>query len=291
MALKLDLEKDFAEVLRQRLAAAGYPPINGETNKDTITRYLNVLNRRIERRARETKKAAGFSCPPEHQACLDALLKVSEAGGDLRPYQSRAMETDNYDDGMLNAWGLHHFHMGTEPHPRFPTYKARTGQLLYGVVTDETLYCLCVLPHKHWSDQELIELLDKNFPELTAKSTLKGQLKGLAVRYSDADVQKLRNAGINTLTETSTGNIIAPPGGGMNLSKQKGQKSLKVTQAVIKVRNRLKVVEGEINRKATALGVPDGHQILLTEKNGGLIATDAKGTFNIEIESLNISLL
>jgi hypothetical protein len=214
MALKLDVEQGFAEVLRRRLAAVGYPRINGESNEDTITRYLNVLNRRIEPRPRQTRQSAEFSCPPEHQAGLDALLKVSEAGGDLRPYQSTGMETDNYDDGMLNAWGLHHFQMGTASHPRFPGYKARTGPLLYAVVTNDTLYCLAVLPHQQWSNQQLIDLLDKNFPELLGRSTLKSQtLKptGLARNFSDAEVQTMRNAGINALVQTSSGRSLYRP--------------------------------------------------------------------------------
>jgi hypothetical protein len=117
MALKMDLEKDFAEVLRQRLLAAGFPA-RQETDEETIARYLNVLTRKIEPCARQTKKATTFTCPPDHQAGLDALLRIIETGGNLRPYQSTGVEQDEYDDGMLNAWDLHHFHLGTAPHPR-----------------------------------------------------------------------------------------------------------------------------------------------------------------------------
>src|SRR5690348_6254712 len=107
MPLKMNLLKDYASLLRQRLAAKSYPAPPNETDEETITRYLNVLNRSIEPRPRVTKKAGGFTCPPDHKAGLDALIKVSEAGGNLRPYQSTGMEKDKYDDGMLNDWGLH----------------------------------------------------------------------------------------------------------------------------------------------------------------------------------------
>jgi hypothetical protein len=43
MDLKIDFVRDYTEVLRQRLLAAGYQPVAGEIDEDTIIRYLNVL--------------------------------------------------------------------------------------------------------------------------------------------------------------------------------------------------------------------------------------------------------
>lgn len=287
MALKMDLERDFADVLRQRLLAAGFPS-RSETDEETIARYLNVLNRKIEPRPRRTRKSATFTCPPDHQAGLDELLRISEAGGDLRPYQSTGVEQDEYDDGMLNAWNLHHFHLGTTPHPRFPTFVARTGPLLYAVVKPDTLYCLAVLNHGGWSNQQLLDVMDREFPELTQAAALKSSsLKPsrLAVNYSDNDVQFLRNNGINTLTQTSSGRIIANPGGGVNLNKKKGQKSVKVAKANIDVRKLLQQMEDEINAQADAGGVPDGLEAKLTEKLGKLTVTDASGALHVEIKT------
>lgn len=65
MLLKIDFIHDHAEILRQRLDAAGYGRVAGETDEDSIARYLNVLNRRVEPRPRQTKMAAGFACPPD----------------------------------------------------------------------------------------------------------------------------------------------------------------------------------------------------------------------------------
>lgn len=288
MGLKLDIETDFAEVLRRRLAAAGYPAIAGETDESTIRRYLNVLNRKIEPKPRRTVKSSTFICPPGYEAGLAALIATSEAGGDLRPYQSTGVENDNYDDGMLNAWAVHHFHLGTTPHPRFPGFVARTGPLLYAAVTDGTLFCLAILAHNEWSNQQLLELMDRDFPELLASSTMENDtLKptGLAVHYTDEEIQKLRNAGINAITQQPSGRITASPGGGVNLSRDKGRKSMKVTRATIDVRKYLGEVEAEINRQAEAAGVPHGHEARLIEKDGKLIVTDAHGALTVEIDT------
>ena len=289
MPLKMDLMKDYAGLLRQRLAAKGYPAPASETDEETLTRYLNMLNRSIEPRPRVTKKAAGFTCPPDYQAGLDALIKVSEAGGNLRPYQSTGMEKDKYDDGMLNDWGLHHFHMGTSPHPTISGYVSRTGPLLYAVVTPDTLYCIAILQHQQWSNQQLLEVMHRDFPDLTkagifTSSTLEPQ--GLAVNYTDNEVQQLRNAGISPITQRTDGTIMMGPGGGVNLNRKKGQKSAKVANANIDVREVLQDAEDTLNEQAVKAGVPNGHEVQLVEENGQLIVKDASGAFRAELPQI-----
>jgi hypothetical protein len=289
MPLKMDLMRDNGGLLRQRLAAKGYPAPTSETDEETLTRYLNMLNRSIEPRPRVTKTAAGFTCPPDHQAGLDALIEVSEAGGNLRPYQSTGMEKDNYDDGMLNAWGLHHFHMGTNPHPTIPGYVSRTPPLLYAVVTPDTLYCIATLQHQQWSNQQLLEVMHRDFPDLTKAGTFKSSTlkpQGLAVNYTDNEVQQVRNAGINAITRRADGSIMTGPGGGVNLNRKKGQKSAKVANANIDVRKALQVVEDALNERAMEAGGPDGYEVHLVEENGQLIVKDASGAFRAEVPQI-----
>lgn len=293
MPLKMDLMKDYADLLRQRLAAKGYPSPASETDEEALTRYLNMLNRSIEPRGRVTKKAAGFACPPDQQAGLDALIKVSEAGGNLRPYQSTGMEKDKYDDGMLNDWGLHHFHMGTNPHPTIPGYVSRTGPLLYAVVTPDTLYCIAILQHQQWSNQQLLEVMHRSFPELTKAATFKSSMlqpQGLAVNYTDNEVQQLRNAGINAITQRRDGSIMMGPGGGVNLNRKKGQKSTKVAKENIDVRKVLQDAEDALNEQAVKAGIPNGHEVHLVEENGQLIVKDASGALRAELPQMMRSL-
>lgn len=288
MALQIDLEKDFAEVLRNRLLAKGYPP-RTETDEETISRYLNVLNRKIDPRVRTTKRATTLAVPAEHQAGFDALIQMSETGGDLRPYQSTGLEKDQYDDGMLNAWNLHHFHLGTGPHPRIAGYKERTGPLLYAVVTNETLYCLAIHDHGGWSMQDLLKIVDRDFPELSAPATLNNnehmKVVGMQRNYTDQEVQQLRDNGINALTMTPDGKLLGPVGGGVNLNKKKGQKSLKVAKANIDVRKMLKELGAAIDEKAEEAGVPDGHAVRLIEENGKLLVLDATRELHVKIDT------
>jgi hypothetical protein len=112
MPLKMDLMKDYGGLLRQRLAAKGYPAPTSETDGETLTRYLNMLKRSIEPRPRVTKKAAGFTCPPDHQAGLDALIEVSEAGAISGRTKARAWRRTTTTtacstpgDSTTSTWG------------------------------------------------------------------------------------------------------------------------------------------------------------------------------------------
>ena len=289
MPLKLDLLKDYACLLRHRLAAKGYPSPASETDEEALTRYLNMLNRAIEPRARLTKKTIDFACPPDDQAGLNALIKVSQDGGNLRPYQSTGMEKDKYDDGMLNDWGFHHFHLGTGPHPMIPGYVNRTGPLLYAVVTPDSLYCIAILQHQQWSNQQLLEVMQRDFPDLTKAGTFKNNTlkpQSLAVNYTDTEVQQFRDAGINAIMQRSDGSIMMGSGGGVTLSRKKGQRSAKIAIANTDVRRLLQDAEDSLNELVVSAGVPDGHEVHLIEENGLLIVRDAPGALRAELPQI-----
>jgi hypothetical protein len=99
--------------------------------------------------------------------------------------------------------------------------------------------------------------------------------------YTDDEVQKLRDAGINALTMTPGGNILGPLGGGVNLNTKKGQKSLKVAKANIEVRELLKELRTAIDES----GVPDGHVARLIEENGKLLVVDDTLALRAEIDT------
>lgn len=229
--------RDLAEIIRGKLMSAGYSAIPGETDEDSIRRFLNVLHRRVSVAKRRTFMAKDFACPPEHQAGLDALAKTSEAGGDLRPYQSTRLDDANFNDGMLNDFGLQHFHLGVGPYPKNPSYVDRTGPVLYALVTEDGLYWVGVLPHQEWSRQELLDVIYENWPDLLTLSELQfpagpsPEKNRLAFEPSDEEVKKLRKHQINTPTKRKDGTIHFAPGGG-TVAIKAGIQSLRVNRAV-----------------------------------------------------------
>ncbi len=279
MRVKIDFVRDYAEVLRQRLTAAGYAAVAGEKNEDTIMRYLNVLNRRIEPRRRQTKKASTFICPANLQAGLQLLIDLSEKGDSLRPHQSKQIGKAEYDDAMLNDWGIHHFHLGTVPDAQNPNFISRTGPVLYAAVAPDTLCCLAVLNHGEWSNRQLLEAMHANFPELTAPFTIKNVVR-LSVDYTDAQIKKLRAVGANVIIQLSDGTVIAGPGGGMTAGPHGGGRSLKVRRAADEIIEMLQTWQEVVEQQLPNLSLPSDLsdlQVKLSEENGALVVSDTTG--------------
>jgi hypothetical protein len=165
----------------------------------------------------------------------------------------------------------------------------RTGPLLYAVVTPDTLYCIAILQHQQWSNQQLLGVMHRDFPDLTKAATFKSSTlkpQALAVNYTDNEVQQLRNAGINAITQRTDGSIMMGAGGGVNLNRKKGQKSAKVANANIDVRKVLQDAEDTLNEQAVKAGVPNGHEVHLIEEDSRLIVTDASGAFRAELPQI-----
>jgi hypothetical protein len=186
---------------------------------------------------------------------------------------------------QLSARSLDQAHKYTRP----PGVASRTGPLLYAAVTPDILYCIAILQHQQWSNQQLLEVMHRDFPDLTKAGTFKsGTLKpqGLAVNYTDDGVQQLRNAGINAITQRADGSITMGPGGGVNLNRKREQKSAKVANSNIDVREVLHGAEDSLNEQAAKAGVPNGHEVHLVEENGQLIVRDASGAFRAELPQI-----
>jgi hypothetical protein len=145
-AIKLDFLADIARIAGTRLTGAGYTVDPNDPPQVTLRRYLNVRMRRIQPAKRTTYKARAFSCPSDHQAGLDLLIKKSEAGDDLRANQSTSLDNPDFNDAILHDWNISHFHLGTSPDRHNPSFGKRTGPVLFAFVTNDSLYCIDVLP-------------------------------------------------------------------------------------------------------------------------------------------------
>jgi hypothetical protein len=203
----------MAAICREKLIVAGYSPGANNTSEDDLLDYLRVARRRIEARARSVHVAAGLTCPENLQAGFEAIKAAASAGQSLRPYQSKRVADADYEDSLLNAWDVHHFHLGTTI---TGGWAARTGPLLFARLTERDLYCIAVLPHGSWTQQQLIATLHDNWPETIEMFRMKG-VDGLAHQVSDDDLKALRKANINSATEVAPGVVYMTPGLGAML--------------------------------------------------------------------------
>jgi len=123
---RVKIEMDFVEDIRARcvaeLAAFDYklPPSSGDAHKDAhdaCVDYWNATNRRIPLRTRQVHwsnelRAREPSLAPDARSALATIEQESRKGEDLNRRYSKSLKKLQYNDLMLNDWGIHHLHLG-----------------------------------------------------------------------------------------------------------------------------------------------------------------------------------
>ena len=226
--ITVDLFSDLAEKCRTELQRSGYSVPDG-SDEEIIRAYLNVRHRRVPIRPRRIHKIS-YLVPPEPVIGEKEFLNKVEAGDDLRPHQSTQLEKVDFEDGMLNDFGIQHFHLGTKPHSRNPVFVARTEMLLFALVKEEDFYSLGCYKHGSWSKISLLDSIHANWRGLIDSHSINAI--ELQQPFDDSEHEKLRNSGINVLTQRPDGEIHVGPGGGVALDRS----SLKVANEIITTR-------------------------------------------------------
>ena len=206
--IAMDLHADFASTCAKALHAAGYTPPTGLA-AEIIRLYCNVRHRRVAQRPRKVHRAV-YTVPPKLVAGERLFLTAVAAGADLRPYQSKKLEKADFNDGMLNDFGIQHFHLGATPHPTKPGFMVRTEPVLFAMVREDDFYSLGCHAHGVWSQTGLLDLIHATWPHVIAANSPNSALSvptgapgtkvvGLRHNYTDAEIATLRKAGITVI--------------------------------------------------------------------------------------------
>lgn len=223
----VDLEGDYLAWLRGGLQAMGVPLPAGATELAEISYiYWNARKRYIPPRPRAVHLAREFRMPSEKGDSEGAtrLLRLFESGANVNAYLSRyakrpaalprkgeKAKADPFHDGLLNAWGIQHFHWDD----RTDTSKPRSSMLLFAIVKPHDVYLIDVLPHRKWSQQDLMERVHLNWPHLLEHHRLPREEKVPGTeRLTDDEVATLRRKGASAVYTAEDGTDYLPPGGG-----------------------------------------------------------------------------
>ncbi len=112
----------------------------------------------MPQRPRRLHKAT-YAVPAHLVPGEQAFLSAVAAGADLLPHQSTRLETADFNDGMLNDFGIQHFHLGIGQHPTKHGFMARTEPVLFALVRDDDFYSLGCYAHGAWSETILLDLI------------------------------------------------------------------------------------------------------------------------------------
>ena len=265
MTLKMDFIKDVAARCTDMLASAGYS-FQPADDRDAIRTYASVRHRRIRPRQRTVHKAL-YTVPSHLANGEQQLLAKVAAGGDLWPHQSRKIGNLAAEDGMLNDYGIQHFHLGIRPDPKHSSLIEGTKELLFAVVTDDDFYAIGIFDHSAWSKEELLNLVQANWPQLITPYAIQNsphmRVIGLSHNYTDEQAARMRSAGINVLRQRPDGTIHIGMGGGVTTNG----KSLAATRDAIGLADFAQNIQDKLTEmlegKVLAAGLPSDTTVRL----------------------------
>lgn len=207
--IKMDFYRDWISHLRKVLEENGYTPAKDQ--EDVSMQYFNLCRRLIPVLPRKVLIAKEFKCPPELQLGLDLVKDKIRKGINLLPHLSTRILDLNYDDDLLNDWGIHHLHLGTTLNAR--GFVERTGPVLFVRFNQENAYFINIMGHGSWTNQDLIRIIHCNWPE--SIKHFRTPFTSIDKPVTDKDIKMFRSAHALSFIEPEQGVIYAPLGLGL----------------------------------------------------------------------------
>lgn len=216
--VEADLRRDWNNILRQRLAGAGFRIDPNADTHDLWQRYFTLQDRLIHPWPRRAVRSKEFQCHSDVAAGLSRLLQLIEKGVNVNANLSTKIADESTQDKLMSEWGIHHFHLGLDPYARDPRFMDRTDYLLYAKVTNDTVYCIDVRLHQQkgfatWVDPELIEIVHRNWPALIEPARCDEIIPG--AETSTASVSGHRKSNMALCVVLKDGTMYLPINGGV----------------------------------------------------------------------------
>lgn len=211
MNIDANFESDWNKIIRDELDkhfSSSEIPTN---DRDAEILYFNFLHRSIQIKPRNIVGETDVNVPSHLKDGFDLLLEKVKNGENLNFHLSRGRKKLDYNDGLLNDWGVFHFHLGTTLEN--DSYINRTGELLFALVDTNNFYCINMYDHSSWTNLEVVKEIHRKFPHTISMNILKGVV-GLSHVPTNEDIKNLRRAGCNTMLQMDDGTIYASLGGG-----------------------------------------------------------------------------
>lgn len=234
MAVIVDFTSDWKQYVEHEISSQGYAVDTSEDLRSLSYKFFNLKRRRIAEVPRSVFEAKTFSCPANLANGYALLKKKLEGGHDVCPHLSKFLLRDDYEDSLLNDWGIHHFHLGENPERS--GFIERTGPLLFAHVTHDSAYCLGVYPHGSWTQQDLIRVIHENWPTVISAKKLNGII-GMSHTPTDDEIAQLRKAGVQTMVQVAPGIVYAPLGGGYSTAGTSVESTMRVNWYMRLIRN------------------------------------------------------
>ena len=298
MQMEMDFVTDVRVMFAADLQAANYPlpATTGDRYRDAhciLVDHWNARVRRIEARPRAVHwsrelRAREATIAPAIRAGLTMAVTELESGASLQPRLSRSLNNREFNDLMLHDFGLHHLHLGTTlDRTRLIT---RTGDLLVVLVRPDDVYLVDVRAHGCWAQQDLIEIIHRNWPIVLAPFRLN-------IEPSDSPVTSeqranLRQRRMNAAVEMPDGVVYAGIGGGFVRSRANldavrwADITLRMAQEIEKAMNGIEAqLAAELTRTTGAVPEPVRLRLAeLGEERAAIVIENADSALPVRFE-------
>lgn len=226
---------DWVLFLRSELKRNGLKETSTFTDLEIEIAYFNLEFRLIERKPRRCFVSREMSLEKKYEKRFKRILRTAETGGDLNIYLSKTLLDPQYNDMLLNHWGIHHLHLG-KPTASRPGFASRTPELLYARVSEDAIYFIQITDHMGFAEQELLEIIYRNWPALIDAEL---PLLPAPEMPTAAETAQLRKAGIVTAIRLSNGKLYLPYKGGFTTSGT----SVKVMDRISQIRRWIRALQ------------------------------------------------
>lgn len=201
----------------QSLGFSDHSALTGTTTEARTNYLLNLLRRLPEKRPRDVYFLENLPTNGPYKDGFKTLFRSIEKGESIRPYLSRKTKNLDYNDLMLNDWGIHHFHLGNTVEK--DGFISRTKDVAFAVIKKNSVFFLGVFNHDAkddagkyaWVNTGLIEIAHKNWPHLIDTYKIRATGQELSLQ----DRKNIRKKHCNVSITTSDGTVYYSPGGGI----------------------------------------------------------------------------
>lgn len=257
--VEANFRRDWVEYLMAQLSELHCRVDPTRDAEEIAIAYFNALKRRVLAKSRSVARSSDLSCPIDYQRGLDHLVAKVERGEDLTSHLSTAIEQHAepgdqlFNDGLLNDWGIHHFHLGTVPDPKNPRFVSRTNDVLFARVTDTVFHMITIMPHRdargrgNWACQRLIRIIHRDWPE--SIEHLRLPFAAVDPVPTDEEMADYRKARVMVAVTMSDGTIYRPLGGGYATSGT----GIDVADAAAYFTHAVSWVENDVRKNADKL--------------------------------------
>lgn len=196
--------------------------------------YLNYLSKSITLKSRKVSKAKNFEVSFENQEGFNKLVNSIKLGLDVNLYLSKKVLNAKIVDGMLDNFGIKHFHLGNDIEAGF--FK-RTGEIALAIVTDYEVFFITSKQHGKgyghiWYEKDVIEIIHKERPDLIEHCKV-AMFEELTNNISEtSDIKTLRDKNANTAITLDDGTSYLPFNLGQSLAGFPMMSSLKMINVV-----------------------------------------------------------